>query len=345
MSFTSPIEHNYCKHANLENNSSSTSAAKAYSRKRTYAEVASCNVTSTEHNYCKQPYITNRCRSKETGSNTTNHKKPTYAEATRLNTCHSKAKTTQMDNCVLLHHASQTGIVNGCVTNTSKQPIVTNVTWKNKHLNQTPKHMKINKSIVANEAISFNNNLTKRMPNNTDTSATCNFSSKKINPTQIPVQLYNLDSLKMPANSVFIEGKVFNNFHVPGDGNCFFSCLSLALHNNTSMSTYYRNMICTHVIENWNSLQQSAICGHELVNKSVEEYRLQMITRCGWATISEITAACDILPINIEIWLKGRICNSETRQTLDVYTRNSHSSPHNSDLIVTLLLWNSPFTL
>lgn len=79
----------------------------------------------------------------------------------------------------------------------------------------------------------------------------------------------------MPANSVFIKGKVFNNFNVPDDENCFFSCLSLALHGNTSMSTYYRNMICTHVLENWISWQQSAICGHELVNQSMEEYRLK----------------------------------------------------------------------
>ena len=128
----------------------------------------------------------------------------------------------------------------------------------------------------------------------------------------------------MHANSVVIEGNVFNNFNVPGDGNCFFSCLSLALHGTISMSTYYRNMICTHVTANWNSWQQSAICGHELVNDSVEEYHLQMIARCGWATICEIKAACDILPINIDTWLKGSICNSETGLTSIVYTKHSH---------------------
>ena len=71
-----------------------------------------------------------------------------------------------MNNCVSLHqsNASKTGIVNCCVTNTSKQPLVTHVTDENKHLTQrcTTKHMEINKSTHANEQIYSNNTLQKK---------------------------------------------------------------------------------------------------------------------------------------------------------------------------------------
>ena len=57
MSSTSRTEHTYCIPTHIENNSSSTKATKANSRKRTYAEVTKSNlnnpkVKTTENNIC-----------------------------------------------------------------------------------------------------------------------------------------------------------------------------------------------------------------------------------------------------------------------------------------------------
>ena len=107
----------------------------------------------------------------------------------------------------------------------------------------------------------------------------------------------------MLSNSVVIEGKVFNNLNVPGVDNCFFSCLSLSLHGNLSMSINYKNIIA------------------------------HMSLKTGIHGSSQTFA-----DINIHIGLKGSICKSETGQTSIVYTRHSHLSPHTYDLYATLLL-------
>ena len=51
------------------------------------------------------------------------------------------------------------------------------------------------------------------------------------------------------------DDKIFQVHNVPGDGNCFFYCLSLALHDNFSMSSAYGKMICNHIVENWHSFE------------------------------------------------------------------------------------------
>ena len=48
-----------------------------------------------------------------------------------------------------------------------------------------------------------------------------------------------------------IVDQMFKVHNVPGDGNSFFHCLSLALHNNMRMFSTYRKDICDYIVENW----------------------------------------------------------------------------------------------
>ena len=41
---------------------------------------------------------------------------------------------------------------------------------------------------------------------------------------------------------------------VPGDGSCFFHCLSVAIGGGLADSEMLRNVICGHILQNWRTL-------------------------------------------------------------------------------------------
>lgn len=111
--------------------------------------------------------------------------------------------------------------------------------------------------------------------------------------------LFDLNCYTGGQNIEIIEGNQYRNYHVPGNGNCFFNCLSLILHGNFSKSQFYRHAICQKVINEWDHLEDLATLSHDLPARSVTQYWLSMVNKNGWATVCELKAACDLLYINI----------------------------------------------
>ena len=64
--------------------------------------------------------------------------------------------------------------------------------------------------------------------------------------------------------NVIIEGKEYFSFSVPGDGNCCFNSIGLALNQDLTKSTHYRHIICRHVMQNWEIYKHLAIITHDL---------------------------------------------------------------------------------
>ena len=142
-----------------------------------------------------------------------------------------------------------------------------------------------------------------------------------------------------------IDGITYKNYSVPGNGNCFFNCLSLAFHGDFSNAGYYRNIICQKIIHEWDSWKDLAFISHDLRVNSVTRYWQSMMHSNGWATNCEIKAACDLLNINIHTWLKGFRFNNGLHTYEHTYTMETYQSNQDSTFNVTLLLWAGHFTL
>ena len=58
------------------------------------------------------------------------------------------------------------------------------------------------------------------------------------------------DIKNLPSKLTYVDNNLFLSYSVPGDGNCFFHSLSLLINGNTTNSSFYRNIICAHIIHN-----------------------------------------------------------------------------------------------
>lgn len=106
----------------------------------------------------------------------------------------------------------------------------------------------------------------------------------------------------MKVNSIE-SNKVFNVHNVPGDGNCFFYCLSFALHSNLTMSSTYRQTICNYILKNCEQFQHHI----EIQKYSSLPYFQHMILGNGYATSLEIDFAALLLQKQINVWLECKI--------------------------------------
>ena len=96
-------------------------------------------------------------------------------------------------------------------------------------------------------------------------------------------------------------------YDVPGDGNCFFSCLSLSIHGHFDMTRIYRELICSYIIQNWTAWEQKILNGHG-PRMNIETYIVHMLYGRSWATAAEVEAASILLDYGITIMLE---CNNE----------------------------------
>lgn len=71
---------------------------------------------------------------------------------------------------------------------------------------------------------------------------------------------------------VRIHSDLFSIQAVPGDGDCFFHCLSYSLHKNLYSSSMLRNVICQNIIENWSKYEKKSIYAME--NMSPDQFML-----------------------------------------------------------------------
>ena len=114
----------------------------------------------------------------------------------------------------------------------------------------------------------------------------------------------------------------------------FFHSLSLLINGNTTTSFFYRNIICTHIIHNWQIWEDKIVHSHTNT-MTVELYPQHMINRNGWATATEIEAAANLFAIglNINIWLQqSSHCtlnsfNASSSTCIDILLSRNHFSP------------------
>ena len=89
----------------------------------------------------------------------------------------------------------------------------------------------------------------------------------------------------------------------PGDGSCFFHCLSVAIGGGLVDSQMLRNVICSFILQNWQETESQVNLFHDGINYK-QQYSHKMIEQNGWATSAEITAAAKVLKCQINIWYK-----------------------------------------
>lgn len=91
-----------------------------------------------------------------------------------------------------------------------------------------------------------------------------------------------VERLSLADNEYCIE-------NVPGDGNCFFHCISTYAHGNTLHSEQYRLDVCGNIFNNWQQLEHKV---HLLHGGDMSKflYWCSMIKASGWATNCETDA-------------------------------------------------------
>ena len=305
-----------------------------------YKQKSTINV---EHNYCahdsKAKSIVNSCSTQQSSSTRYNnvdlgshdnvdcqyqqHGKTDVLD--EHNYCAYDTSTTQTRSCSCLTQYSTTGV------------------HQDNADNQTPPmhtaEIACEDSYCANE--SHKQAETSSHDNSNHASASVAANQSKTNNS---VTLYNLSNHHGRKSLVFINTAIYTQWHVPGDGNCFFHCLSLALHGNCLYSQHYRQMICAHIVEHWDVWGDLAVQSHNLQSNDSIQYTDTMVNRNEWATVCELKVACELLHVNIATWVKGQRLNDQNQQIVH-YTQEVHTSSTHSNATLQLLLSNSHFTV
>jgi hypothetical protein len=123
------------------------------------------------------------------------------------------------------------------------------------------------------------------------------------NLSTISMALVLADINNLPSQLAYVDNNLFLGYRVPGDGNFVFHSLSLLINGNTTTSFFYRNIICTHIIHNWQIWEDQLLHSHTN-NMTVELYQQHMINRNGWPTATEIQAAANLFGLSIHILLQ-----------------------------------------
>ena len=136
------------------------------------------------------------------------------------------------------------------------------------------------------------------------------------------------------SNIYTFQGRKYHLENVPGDGNCFFHCLSVLQAGDYSCTKEFRHQICQTIFNNWDEWHAKASLFH---GPQITKYTYwgTMLKCNGWATSCEIELAAKTLGWKINVWLKG------TDGTF-VLTSFTPQMPHNT---ITLLLENNHFQI
>ena len=131
--------------------------------------------------------------------------------------------------------------------------------------------------------------------------------------------------LNVPHNGVIaIENDNFFIYDVPGDGNCFFSSLSLAINGDFSQTHVYRSLSCSEIYNNFYIYEDILKLSH--YNNITRDIYLQtMVNGRGWATSCEISMASKITQSNINIWIQGTNLANKTVFTKEQYIHSPQS--------------------
>ena len=134
------------------------------------------------------------------------------------------------------------------------------------------------------------------------------------------------------SKTLLIENQWYVIQGVPGDGNCFFHCLSLSFFGDLNHAAQMRHDICSNIAENWFVWQHDAKLYHDSVATRLT-YVSSMLSKNGWATAAEIRSAAEVLQCKINVWLEdvyGRYtkhcysCPAQPKKIINLHLRNSH---------------------
>ena len=98
--------------------------------------------------------------------------------------------------------------------------------------------------------------------------------------------------------------------NVPGDGSCFFNCLSGFINGDFLHTQFYRDGICKFIYSvNWDQWSENISVYHRC-GLTQELYKFSIIMNRGWATNCEIETAVNLLGIHVNVWLPLQDTNS-----------------------------------
>ena len=110
--------------------------------------------------------------------------------------------------------------------------------------------------------------------------------------------------LVSPFKELNVGEQLCNVYNEPGDGDCFFHCLSLNIHGDLNNTGIFRNLICGSVYSNWLDWAEKVSIFHSPY-MTRDRYFEGMIEGHWWASACEIEAASSLLDTTINVWLKG----------------------------------------
>ena len=142
-----------------------------------------------------------------------------------------------------------------------------------------------------------------------------------------------------------IDGQPFELINVPGDGNCFFHCLSLALHGNNTFVMFFRRLITQHIVYNWDTYKDMAELCHSKQFNSQYHYWEFMTHTNSWATACEIKGACSVFHTNIVTFMQGSRFDYLHQQEETIFTNVSYSFDSQTNKTIFLLLHCNHFKL
>ena len=149
----------------------------------------------------------------------------------------------------------------------------------------------------------------------------------------------NFPTPSVNSNTVCIKGNEYTVTNVPGDGNCLFHCLSLALHDNRSYVHIFRQVISGAVAHEWDFYKNMTEQSHAKQFLSANDYLFHMLVQNAWGTACEINAASKVLKANIVTFLQGGRSNEVTYHEVR-YTPESRTEKY-----IYLLLADGHFQL
>ena len=136
-----------------------------------------------------------------------------------------------------------------------------------------------------------------------------------------------VEQVSLGGNDYWIE-------NVPGDGNCFFHCISAYANGNTSYSHEYRREVCTSIFNDWELWEHKVGLFH---GSQMTRYLYwgSLLKHNGWATNCEIEATSLIYGLRINVWLH---CPGRDHMLTTFGDQNSLEQ-------ITLLIRNNHFQL
>ena len=108
----------------------------------------------------------------------------------------------------------------------------------------------------------------------------------------------------------------FRLYSVPGDGDCFFHCISLALSGKLEETATIRAQICGYVVRHWVQFSDQVHLYHDQ-STTIGSYQNYMLHGHGWATQCEIKVASLLTNCKILIYLSDPKTNRYTLQTFN----------------------------